>query len=235
VSAARHASLRRALVETARAMNARGIGMARTGNVSARIPGGMLITPTGMAYESLKPADIVAMDMHGTATGSRAPSSEWRFHLDIYRARPEVGAVVHTHSNAATALSCLRRGIPPFHYMVAAAGGPDIRCAEYATFGTEALSRNALAALGDRKACLLANHGVIATGADLDAALELAEIVEGLAAQYLATLHAGKPVLLSRAEMARVARQFAGPDYGQPSEPAKSKRPGRGARGVATR
>jgi L-fuculose-phosphate aldolase len=138
----------------------------------------------------------------------RQASSEWRFHLDIYHAYPEVGAIVHTHSLFATALACARRSIPDFHYMVAVAGGPDIRCAPYATFGTEDLSKNAVAALDGRKACLLANHGQIATGADLDAALGLARQVEALAAQYLHCLQAGGPELLGAAEMTRVLEKF---------------------------
>jgi L-fuculose-phosphate aldolase len=233
VSGRGDARLRRAVIDTARAMNAAGINAGRSGNVSARTPGGMLVTPTGMAYDALKPADIVAMDMDGRATGPRRPSSEWRFHLDIYRARAEVGAVVHTHSTHATALSCLRRGIPAFHYMVAAAGGEDIRCARYATFGTEALSKAALAALSGRRACLLANHGAIAIGSTLAEAFDLAAAVEVLAAQYLAALQGGRPVLLPKAEMKRVLAQFAGAGYGQQPPAGNAKRPGRGARGAS--
>ena len=147
------------------------------------------------------------------AEGSRLPSSEWRFHHDIYLTRPDAGAVVHTHSPAATALSCLRRDIPPFHYMVAAAGGASIRCADYAIYGSQQLSDNALAALADRKACLLANHGVIALGADLETAFELAVEVEALAGQYLTALAVAEPILLTDAEITEAIEKFA--TYGQ--------------------
>lgn len=207
-------ALRRALIETALAMNRLGINQGKSGNVSARAKGGFLVTPSGLAYEETKPADIVFVDGAGKAKGRRKPSTEWRFHRDIYAQRPDANAIVHTHSPFATSLSCLRKSIPPFHYMVALAGGPDIRCARYATFGTQALSDNALAALEGRRACLLANHGAIALGADLDAALARALEVETLARQYLQALQAGKPVLLSRAEMARVLKKFE--DYGKP-------------------
>lgn len=207
-------ALRRALIETALAMNRLGINQGKSGNVSARAKGGFLVTPSGLAYEETKPADIVFVDGAGKAKGRRKPSTEWRFHRDIYAQRPDANAIVHTHSPFATSLSCLRKSIPSFHYMVALAGGLDIRCARYATFGTQALSDNALAALEGRRACLLANHGAIALGADLDAALARALEVETLARQYLQALQAGKPVLLSRAEMARVLKKFE--DYGKP-------------------
>ena len=152
-------------------MNAHGINRGKSGNVSARLSGagfdGFVVTPTGLAYEDTRPEDVVPMTLDGDARGSRLPSSEWRFHRDIYRARPEVNAVVHTHAPFATTLACLSRGIPAFHYMVAVAGGRDIRCAPYATFGTQELSDRALAALDGRKACLLAHHGMIAVGASL--------------------------------------------------------------------
>jgi L-fuculose-phosphate aldolase len=182
--------------------------------VSARTASGFLVTPTGLAYESISPEDIVAMAPDGLPTGPRAPSSEWRFHRDIYAARPEVGAVVHAHSPFATTLACLGRGVPAFHYMVAIAGGCDIRCAAYATFGTQALSDHALAALEGRKACLLANHGMIAVGAALADALALGVEVEALAEQYWRALQIGEPNLLSDAEMSVVLEKFA--TYGQP-------------------
>ncbi|MFQ6017491.1 MAG: class II aldolase/adducin family protein [Kiloniellaceae bacterium] len=214
----KHVRRRRAIIETARKMNALGINQGRSGNVSARAGGGILITPSGLPYEAMQPADIVEMAFDGTwrcETPERRPSSEWRVHLDILRARPEFGAVVHSHAVKATALSCHRRDIPAFHYMVALAGGNSIRCAPYATFGTAALSRNALAALEGRSACLLANHGLIAAGKDLDAALGLAVEVETLAAQYCQALQIGRPKLLSDAEMARVlAKVRAGTGYG---------------------
>jgi len=205
-----HAALRRAVVAAARAMNALGINQGSSGNVSVRAGRGFLITPTALPYERTTPGDIVPVALDGTATGRLRPSSEWRFHRDIYAARPDAGAVVHSHAVHATALACLRRGIPRFHYMVAMAGGDDIRCAPYATYGSQELSDHALSALQGRKACLLANHGMIAIGADLDAAMALAVEVETLARQYLAALAAGEPKLLTRKQMAEVIVKFAG-------------------------
>lgn len=214
----RHARLRREIVATAARMNALGINRGTAGNVSARTPDGLLITPTGVPYDALRPDDIVAMRLDGTADGPLLPSSEWRFHVAILKARPEVGAVVHAHPSFCTTLAVLRMPIPSFHYMVAKAGGADIRCAPYATFGTQALSDHALAALKGRKACLLANHGMIAVGAGLRAALDLAVEVEALAEQYWRALQVGKPRLLPAAEMRRVVAKFA--TYG--------RQPGRG-------
>jgi L-fuculose-phosphate aldolase len=205
---------RRELVATVRWLMARGLYAGTSGNVSARAAGGLLITPTGVPCDEVDAASIVALAADGTARGRLAASSEWRIHRDIYQQRHDVGAVVHTHSTAATALSCLRRAIPAFHYMVAKAGGDDIRCARYATYGTAALSRNALAALaGGRRACLLANHGLLALGADLAAARALAEEVEALCAQYINARAAGRPVVLPAREMKRVRVKFA--SYGQ--------------------
>jgi L-fuculose-phosphate aldolase len=224
MAAMKHLRLRRTLIATARKMNALGINQGSSGNLSARIGGGLLITPSGMAYEALKPTDIVEMAGDGRWTcvrPGRTPSSEWRFHRDILAARPEFGAVLHCHSLGATALSCLRREIPAFHYMVAVAGGASIRCAPYATFGSEALSRHALKALEGRKACLLANHGMIAAGADLAAALALAVEVETLAAQYCQALQLGTPKILSKAEMMRVLAKFE-TGYGAAGAPAKA-------------
>ena len=201
-------ALRDEVIATALAMNAAGINRGTSGNVSARIDGGFLITPSGLAYAATTPEDIVPMTHDGEARGRRAPSSEWRFHRDIYRARPEVDAVVHTHAPFATTLACLDRGIPPFHYMIAVAGGKDIRCAAYATFGTQALSDHALAALTDRKACLLSHHGMIATGPTLSAALALAIEVETLAEMYWRAVQVGEPALLDDAEMATVLARF---------------------------
>jgi L-fuculose-phosphate aldolase len=213
------AELRRAVIDTARAMNDAGINVNKAGNVSVRCTrgrhDGVLITPTGLGYFGLQPADLVFLRLaDGAATGGRAPSSEWRFHLDIHRARPELLAIVHTHSPSATALACHGRGIPPFHYMVAAAGGTDIRCAPYATFGTQELSGHALAALDGRKACLLAHHGVIACEASLPQALALAIEVEHLARMYLSACALGEPPRLADDEMARVLAKFE--HYGQP-------------------
>jgi L-fuculose-phosphate aldolase len=172
-----------------------------------------LITPSGLAYDRITPADIVAMSLDGTARGARKPSSEWRFHRDIYRERPETEAIVHTHAPFATSLACLDRGIPPFHYMVAVAGGRDIRCAPYATFGTQELSDRAVEALAGRKACLLSHHGMIAVGPSLAAALALAIEVETLAEMYWRAVQVGEPSLLSEDEMQRVLTKFA--SYGQ--------------------
>ena len=197
-----HLSLREALVAAARLLQKHQLGTGTAGNLSARVKQGYLITPTGMDYESLTRASIVSMDLHGNRVeGGLKPSSEWRFHQDIYAQRPDTQAIVHTHSPYATALACSRQGLPAFHYMVAGAGGTSIRCAEYATFGTQKLSDHALAALAGRQACLLANHGVIALGKDLDAAFKMAQLVEELAKQYLFSCVLGSPVLLDEAEM----------------------------------
>lgn len=200
--------LRKQIIATALRMNALHINRGKSGNVSARWKSGFLITPSGLAYEKTKPADMVFVDAEGKAAGKREPSSEWRFHHDIYRTRKECLAVVHTHSSFATTLACLRMNVPAFHYMIAVAGGNSIRCAPYATFGTQELSDHALAALKNRKACLLANHGVIALGADLDSALALAVEVESLCEQYWRALQIGKPVLLPDEEMAVVIDKF---------------------------
>jgi L-fuculose-phosphate aldolase len=171
---------------------------------------GYIVTPSAMPYESMHPEDLVFMGHDWThGGGQRPPSSEWRLHRDVYARRPEAGAVVHAHSPYATTLACLRRGIPSFHYEVALAGGPDIRCATYATFGTQELSNATLAALAGRRACLLANHGLVAVGATVDEALELAEKVEALARLYWQALQVGEPVLLDEVEMTRVAQKYA--------------------------
>ena len=210
-------ALREAVVATALAMNAAGINRGKSGNVSARWRDaafdGFLVTPTGVPYERTTPSLIVAMTLAGDASGDVLPSSEWRFHRDIYAARADAHAIVHTHAPFATTLACMHRGIPPFHYMVAVAGGKDIRCAPYATFGTQELSDHAVVALAGRRACLLANHGMIAIGASLDAALALAIEVESLAEMYWRALQIGEPAPLPDAEMDRVLEKFA--TYGQ--------------------
>jgi L-fuculose-phosphate aldolase len=208
-----HLWQREAILATARRMNSSGLNQGTSGNLSHRVDGGFLVTPTGMEYDALRPEDIVLMRFDGSHEGPRRPSSEWRFHRDILASRPEVNAVLHSHSMFCTAVACLRRSIPAFHYMVAVAGGASIRCAPYATFGTEELSRHAVAALEGRKACLLANHGLIAVGTDLAAAFKLAMEVETLAAMYLRALQVGEPVLLDEAEMAVVLEKFK--TYGQ--------------------
>lgn len=206
---------RRALIETALGMSRSGLSPGRSGNVSCRFADGMLITPTGMAYEDIRPRDIVFVDGKGEVPGkrSRKPSSEWRFHLAAYQARPEMNAIVHTHSLNATALACAHMPIPAFHYMVAVAGGKDIPLVPYDTFGTKELARHVAKGLFHRDACLMANHGQIALGATLAAALELAREVETLAEQYRLVLTLGKPHILPDEEMARVCKRFT--TYGQ--------------------
>ena len=205
--------LRADLIATARAMQPIGLNKGTSGNVSVRHGKGFYITPTGMAYEALTVDDIPHMALDGSHLGARKPSSEWRFHRDLYASRPEVGAVLHTHSPFAVSLACLRREIPPFHYMIARFGGTTIRCADYAIFGSEALSTVALQAMHERKACLLANHGLLVAGRDLDEAFALAVELEELCEQYWRACQLGDPVLLDAAEMAAVLEQFKG--YGQ--------------------
>lgn len=200
--------LRKEIVATALAMNALGINRGKSGNVSVRWKDGFLITPSGLPYEQTGPADIVFVDGRGKPTGKRPPSSEWRFHHDIYHTRKDAQAVVHAHSSFATTLACLGIDVPAFHYMIAVAGGNSIRCAPYATFGTQELSDLALKALSDRNACLLANHGMIATGDNLKHALALAVEVEALCEQYWRTLQIGKPAILSDAAMESVLEKF---------------------------
>ncbi len=211
---------RQAIIEACLAMNASGLNRGTSGNVSRRWQDGLLITPSGIPYERLTPEDMVFMDLAGGHRGRHEPSSEWRFHRDILAARPAVGAVVHTHSLHATTLAIRGMEIPAVHYMIAAAGGPTIRCAPYATFGTAELSENALAALEGRTCCLLANHGVIATGPDLDKALWLAGEVETLAQQYLLSLIIGGPDILPDDEIERVVEKFKsyGPKASGPAE-----------------
>ena len=213
-----HLAQREAMIATARRMNASGLNQGTSGNLSQRVDGGFLLTPTGMDYDTLEPEDLVLMRFDGGHEGRRKPSSEWRFHRDILAARPEVGAVLHAHSMFCTTLACLRRPIPSFHYMVAVAGGVDIRCAPYATFGTEELSRHAVTAMEGRKACLLANHGMLALGDGLASAFKLAVEVETLAAMYWRALQVGEPVLLDAAEMAVVLEKFK--TYGQQPKPS---------------
>lgn len=199
---------RKQIIATALRMNSLGINRGKSGNVSARWKNGFLVTPSGLPYEETKPRDIVFIDERATAKGNRPPSSEWRFHFDIYHRKSEVNAVVHTHSSFATTLACLEMAVPAFHYMVAVAGGNSIRCAPYATFGTQTLSDHALRALEGRKACLLANHGMIATGGSIESALALAVEVEALCEQYWRALQIGKPNLLSDDEMIAVVEKF---------------------------
>ena len=200
--------LRQRLVATARRLSALGMNQGKSGNLSVRLDSGFLVTPSGRAYESLAGGDIIFIDPDDKPHGPYPPSSEWRLHRDIYARFAEAGSVVHTHSPFATTLSCLRRAIPPFHYEIAFAGGRDIRCADYATYGTQELSDRALAALDGRRACLLSNHGAVAFGPSIEEAAVLAEKVEALARLYWQALQVGEPALLDDAEMARVVEKF---------------------------
>jgi L-fuculose-phosphate aldolase len=201
------------LIAAARALQPAGLNKGTAGNVSVRDGDGFLITPTGLPYDTLGPDDIPRMALDGAWTGKRKPSSEWRFHRDLHAARPEVGAVVHAHSPFAVALACLRRDIPPFHYMIARFGGDTIRCADYAVFGSQALSTAAMRAMDGRKGCLLANHGLLVAGGDLAEAFALAVELEELCEQYWRARQLGAPVLLTPAEMRAVLEKFTG--YGQ--------------------
>lgn len=213
-SSSEEARLRRAVLETALAMSESGLSPGRSGNVSARFADGMLITPTGLAYAALRPKDIVYVEAGGTVPAKqRAPSSEWRFHLSAYAARPDMQAVVHTHSLHAVVLACAGRPIPAFHYMVAVAGGVDIPIVPYAIFGSAELADHVAAGLAERRACLMAHHGAIALGETPASALELAREVEVLAEQYVKLLSLGKPKLLSADDMADVLERFK--TYGQ--------------------
>lgn len=205
--------LRASLVATFRDMASAGLNKGTSGNASVRLPAGepagMLVTPSGRPPETLATEDLVVIGEGGRAEGTLEPSSEWRLHLAIYAAFPEAGAVLHAHSAFATALACRRAEIPPFHYLLALFGGSTVRCAEYATFGTQALSDAAVAALQGRRACLLANHGMVVHGRDLDHALLLAVQLEMLSEQYWRSCMLGAPVLLTAAEMADATAQFA--------------------------
>ena len=212
------AAILRDLVTFARKLNELGLNPGRAGNLSARAGRGFVITPSGMPYDVLDENDLVQVDEAGRPSGARAPSSEWRLHRDIYAAHPDARAIVHTHSPFATTLACMRRGIPSFHYEVAFAGGSDIRCGTYATFGTQELSDACVAALEGRRACLLANHGAVAYGKDLRGAVELAQKLEALARIYWQALQLGEPPLLDAEEMGRVARRLA--NYGSESPDA---------------
>ena len=206
--------LRSDVIETARAMSDSGLSPGRSGNVSARFDGGMLITPTGLAYADIRPKDIVYVAADGSVPGKqKTPSSEWQFHVSAYDARPDMSAVVHTHSLHAVVLSCAGRSIPAFHYMVAVAGGADIPLVPYATFGSVELAAHVATGLAERRACLMAHHGAIAMGTSLADALALAHEVEVLAEQYVKLLTLGEPAVLPEAEMAVVLERFK--TYGQ--------------------
>ncbi|MDY0011627.1 MAG: class II aldolase/adducin family protein [Rhodocyclaceae bacterium] len=217
------AELRSQLLAAARGMASARLNVGTAGNASVRAPGGFLITPTGIPAETCQLQDLVAVTLAGEAEGRRAPSSEWRFHRDIYAARPEAGAVLHAHSPFATALACQGRDIPAFHYMIARFGGDTVRCAPYATFGTQALSSHALAALAGRRACLLAHHGMLVFGRDPAHALDLAIELETLCEHYWRTCLLGPPTILDSAQMTEVLEKFQG--YGQPQPPQSGATP----------
>jgi L-fuculose-phosphate aldolase len=201
---------RQSIIDACLRMNALGINQGTSGNISLRHGDGMLITPTSTPYEAMRPEQIVYMHLDGLHDPEHRPSSEWRFHRDILRARRDVNAVVHAHPPYSTMLAIMGLEIPPVHYMIACAGGDTIRCAPYATFGTQELSQHALRALEDRLACLLAHHGMIATGPSLSKAMWLAVEVETLARQYHGCLQIGTPPMLSKAEIENVRARMAG-------------------------
>jgi L-fuculose-phosphate aldolase len=207
---------RQPIIDACRQMNRLGINQGTSGNISLRHQGGMLITPTSTPYDAMQPEQIVFMNLDGPFDAKQRPSSEWRFHRDILKARPEINAVVHAHPPYATILAIMGLEIPPIHYMVACGGGDTIRCAPYATFGTEELSQHAVTALEGRSACLLAHHGMIAVGPSLSKAMWLAVEVETLARQYHGCLQIGTPPLLSKAEIENVRTRMAG--YGHADE-----------------
>tara|TARA_B100001059_G_scaffold148901_1_gene148710 strand:- start:1990 stop:2670 length:681 start_codon:yes stop_codon:yes gene_type:complete len=213
-------ALRHQLVTVARRMNGTGLNQGTSGNLSVRIEGGLLVTPSSLPYEQMEVGDLVALDLSGQPLKQkqRRPSSEWRLHADVLSCHPEAMAVLHCHPIHATALACHDRGIPAFHYMVAVAGGDEIRCAPYATFGTKELSDNVVNALAQRTACLLARHGMVTLGKDLESALRVAVEVETLARMYLQALQLGEPPLLSTQQMQAVHAQFRGLHYGQADE-----------------
>jgi L-fuculose-phosphate aldolase len=206
-------SLRDSAVAAVRRMDALGMNRGSTGNVSLRHEQGMLITPTGMGADDLRGQDMVWRGWDGTLRGQWQPSSEWHFHQAIYLARPDLNAIVHTHSVHAAALACLRRPLPSFHYMVAVAGGSDVPCVPYHLFGTVALSAAVASAFADRDACLMANHGLVAAGATLAHAMKVLQEIESLCEVYLKALAVGEPALLTREQMQEVIEKFRG--YGQ--------------------
>ena len=205
-------TVRQSIVDAARQMNALGINQGTSGNISVRWEDGLLLTPSGVPYDQMNADDIVHLKMSGDCDPPLKPSSEWRFHRDIMKSREDVNAIVHAHPTYCTAFAMCRKELPAVHYMIAAAGGSTIRCGDYATFGTEELSQHAIAALKDRMCCLLANHGMIATGTDLGKAMWLAVELETLCRQYAVALQIGDPVVLPDDEIARTIEKFK--DYG---------------------
>jgi L-fuculose-phosphate aldolase len=221
MSKMKYHDLRKAVIKTCLAMNEEGINQGTSGNVSVRTDEGFLITASGIPYQKMKPEHVVEMDLEGGYRGDYFPSTEWRMHMDIFKARPEATAIVHVHSTYATALASLRRDVPAFHYMIGVAGGTTLRVSDYAEFGTQALSDTMLVALQHRSGCLLANHGQICFGKDLDQALWRAGEIEALCHQYWAALVVGKPVVLSDGEMASVLKRFG--SYGKQAADVKGQ------------
>ncbi len=201
-------TVRAGIVAAVQRLDALGMNRGSTGNASCRWGDGMLITPTGMGADDVREQDMVWMGWDGTQRGDWAPSSEWHFHQAIYTARPDLHAVLHTHSTHATALACLRRELPAFHYMVAVAGGDNVPCVPYHLFGTQALSEAVAAAMADRHACLMANHGMVAAGGTLAQAMKVLVEIEALCQTYLQALAVGEPALLSQAQMLEVIERF---------------------------
>jgi L-fuculose-phosphate aldolase len=203
-----HAAIREEMIATCLRMNAAGLNVGSSGNLSVRIPGGFLITPSGIPYDEIRPEEIVEMDLDGRYYGDRIPSSEWRFHWDILKARPDVDVVLHSHAVHCSILACCRLAIPAIHYMIGVAGGSVVECSDYAPFGTKELSIHALAALGPRNACLLGNHGVIAVGKSMAEAFHVLQEIENLARVYIGTRMLGGGVVLSEPQMDVVLERF---------------------------
>jgi L-fuculose-phosphate aldolase len=214
--------LRDEIGERCRELNVRGLNRGTSGNISARCGDGFLISPSAFPYEAMQAEHVVPMHFDGSYEGKLKPSSEWRFHLDILQARPEIQAVIHAHPMYCTTVAILGHDIPSLHYMIAVTGADTIRCAPYATFGTEELSHNAVDALGKSNACLLANHGAIVTGGNLAGAMYVLEEVETLAQQYFNTLQVGGPKLLSPAQMKDVRKAMMG-GYGKAKPRSEGK------------
>ena len=228
--AVKEKALRAAIVAQCQALNASGLNQGSAGNISARLGGAMLITPSAIPYDAMRPEMIATMPLngeYGAWSGPLKPSTEWRFHLDILRARPDVGAIVHCHPPYGTALAMLHKPILAAHYMIALFGGPIVECTKYAPYGTKELSDLAIAGLADRHAVLLGNHGVIATGATLESAMHRAIELEALARMYYLAIAVGRPAILSDEEIGRIVERFktygGGPDAQKALAPIKKR------------
>jgi L-fuculose-phosphate aldolase len=207
LTVANSTATRQAIIDACIESNRNGLNQGTSGNISVRTTEGVVITPSSRPYDTMKPEDLALMPFdgsYGAYDGPYRPSTEWRFHYDIYAAKPDVSAIVHVHSTYATVLSMLRKEIPACHYMIAAFGGPNIRCADYAIFGSKELSDHVMKALEGRVGCLMGTHGMIACGANLDKAMWLAVELETLAKQYYLALQLGEPIILPDDEIERV-------------------------------